>query len=260
MCFSFKASVFAGSLAYLAVILCWIRNGTYRDRWHSIWILLLGSMQWYDAYFWYLHDNGHDLNQCTFDNWLVTLMAFVTIMLEPIGNLAGYMYSTKHFLGYTILIIYFVLFMVIPVSGKMFFGVQYDALCGHNHWWTDLCGTVTNTKHILYGSGRSSDGGFKCWNKYYFFGEMQDEIPLILRVMFLLGIIYPYRYSKPFLSGVINSFIICVSWFLGYIYPPSHASVWCFAASFQSIYVLLLDPYLFPQKAKISDETHKKHH
>eukprot|EP01084_Bolivina_argentea_P070039 127403_1 len=256
MCFSFLASVTTGTLAYLSVIICWIRNTTNRDRWNAIWIFFLGSMQWYDAYIWYMFDNGEDLHQCKFNNWLVTLFAFITIMLEPIGNLCASMYSTKQFVGFKTIVLYLICFILIPCVGRFIFGVLYDPLCGS--WENNkICSTITDSNHVLYGYGRSSDGNFKCWNKHYFFGEMQEEIPLILRIWFLIGIIYPYIKSEPLISGIINSFIIILSWFVGYFYPPSHASVWCWCASLQSIYVIFFDPYLFPDS---SLNTHKYYH
>eukprot|EP01084_Bolivina_argentea_P072249 131214_1 len=254
MCFSFLASIITGTLSYLSVIICWNRNITNRDRWNAIWIFLLGSMQWYDAYIWYIYDKGQDLHECAFNNWLVTLCAFITIMFEPIGNLfASMYYSTKQFIAYKTIILYIICFILIPCIARFIFGVLYDPLCGS---WSNnsICSTITDTNHVLYGYGRSSDGYYKCWNKYYFFGEMQEEIPLILRFMFLIGIIYPYKQSKPLISGIINSCIIIFSWFIGYFYPPSHASVWCWCASLQSIYVVIFDPYLFPDSSLNKNE------
>merc|ERR1719242_843247 len=85
-----------------------------------------------------------------------------------------------------------------------------------------------------------------CWTKNLFFGALQMEIPLILRVLFLLGIAYPFvRWSNPIAPGLINALILTVSWFLGY-FSDAHASVWCWAASLQSIYFIFFDAYLFP--------------
>ena len=200
-------------------------------------------MQWYDAYLWYLHDNGQDLSKCSFNNHIVTKFALITIMLEPIGQLFGYMYASKRWLGYKIIIIYFTLFIILPWIGRKVFAVQYDSYC--NAVNNNCCSIITETNHILYGYARDSNGGFKCWNKYYFFGELQEDIPIFLRILFLIGIIYPYIYSNPFMPGLINASIITLSWILGF-YSDAHASVWCFGASLQSIYLIFFDSWLFP--------------
>eukprot|EP01084_Bolivina_argentea_P137587 242320_1 len=243
MCYSLVASIVAGCLTYFAVIYCWLRNANYRDRWNSIWIFMIGSMQWYDAYIWYIHGNGEDLNTCSYNNWLVTYLALATIMLEPIANLFGYMYASNKSVGYRTILFYIFCFIIIPCYGRQIFSAWSDPKCGRND--NHCCAKITDGYHVLYAYARDSYGTFKCWRKYYFFGELQEEIPLILRVAFLLGIIYPYRYSNPFGAGIINALIIIISWFLGY-YSDAHASVWCWAVSLQSIYLIFFDTYLFP--------------
>eukprot|EP00484_Ammonia_sp_Unknown_P018878 CAMPEP_0197024112 /NCGR_PEP_ID=MMETSP1384-20130603/4752_1 /TAXON_ID=29189 /ORGANISM="Ammonia sp." /LENGTH=802 /DNA_ID=CAMNT_0042452451 /DNA_START=138 /DNA_END=2546 /DNA_ORIENTATION=+ len=203
-------------------------------------------MQWVDAYIWYIHGKGEDLHTCAWNNWLATRIGLMTIMMEPIFNLFGYMYASRKFVGYTTIFVYLFAFCLMPVFAAKLFATQ-DPKCGLRSNF--CCSTITDTYHVLYAYSQDSNGGFKCWNKYYFFGELQDEIPLLLRVMFLLGIIYPYRWSNPILPGLINALIITTAWFLGY-YSDAHASVWCWGASLQSIYLIFLDPLLFPSPTR----------
>eukprot|EP01083_Nonionella_stella_P076678 209080_1 len=244
MCYSLFMSLFTGSIAYTSVIVLWLRHATYRDRWNALWLFFLGSMQWYDAYIWYMHDNGEDLSTCSDTNWLVTRLALLTIMGEPVGQLCAYLYAAKQSIPIRTMLIYVFCFLVLPQVQRHLFSVWTDPQCGltTNH----CCSTITDGHHILYGYARDSSGvTHKCWSKYYFFGDLQEEIPLILRILFLLGIIYPYRYSNPLMPGLINATIIIASWLLGY-YSDGHASVWCWGASLQSIYFVFFDAYLFP--------------
>jgi len=242
MCYSFTASIVTGTLAYSAVLRCWFRNANYRDRWNAILLFLLGTMQWIDAFIWYIHDSGEDLSTCSYRNWVATKLAFSTIMWEPAASLFGYVYASKKSVGYKTIAVYVFCFFVMPVFGKKIFALWYDAKCALGE---NFCSRITDGGHILYGLHQDSFGGLKCWNKYYFFGEIQEEIPLLLRVMFLLGILYPYRFSNPLTPGILNALIITASWVLGY-YTDAHASVWCWGASLQSIYLLFFDVSLFP--------------
>lgn len=215
---------------------------SYRDRWNAMWLLCLGAMQWVDAYIWFIHDNGEDLFSCSYNNHLATFLGVGTIVLEPIVNGIACFYQSGRRLPWHLSVIYAACFAVAPQLGKRLF--SGDPHCT-NEWISYVCATITDGVHVLYNVGMDSYGGFKCWSEHYFFGEPQAEIPLIVRIAFLIGIIYPYRYSVPLAPGIINVLIITASWFIGY-YSDAHASVWCCAASFQSLYFVLFDAWLFP--------------
>ena len=45
-----------------------------------------------------------------------------------------------------------------------------------------------------------------------FWGELSVEIPLVLRMAFLVGMVYPYLFTVPTASGLLKSFILTATW------------------------------------------------
>eukprot|EP00854_Cymbomonas_tetramitiformis_P013357 gene13357-15784_t len=71
------------------------------------------------------------------------------------------------------------------------------------------------------------------------------EIPLLLRLAFVLGMVIPYvKYVEPAEAGFAHASILVVTWLYGF-FSDSHASMWCFANVAQGI-LMLLDPYIWP--------------
>ena len=99
-------------------------------------------------------------------------------------------------------------------------------------------------QHLLIGIGTDPAGGGKCWREHLFWGVPSDEIPLFLRVCFLLGMLYPFIQQVPTASGLLSCVILTATWLFGYV-SDAHASVWCLAAVTLCI-TFLADPYLFP--------------
>ncbi len=70
MCYSFEASVFAGSISYISSFILLARNQEY-DRWLALFILSFSSIQWAEALLWKNLDN-------------VSVNLFITEWLIPI--------------------------------------------------------------------------------------------------------------------------------------------------------------------------------
>jgi len=90
--------------------------------------------------------------------------------------------------------------------------------------------------------------------KNIFWGQETSEIPLVLRFLFLVGMIYPYLSMTPIICGLLQCLILTVAWLIGYM-STSHASVWCLANCAQCI-SMILDPYIFPPQ-DLSSKTSK---
>ncbi|KAJ5077860.1 hypothetical protein M0811_05550 [Anaeramoeba ignava] len=88
---------------------------------------------------------------------------------------------------------------------------------------TQGCSTLTPQGHILW------------------FGI---EIRISLRVLFLIGIMWPCLFMKPFIAGLSYIAFISGVWLYSTLYTDAFGSNWCFSATFCSI-LLLFDPFIF---------------
>eukprot|EP01065_Artemidia_motanka_P035569 TRINITY_DN43482_c0_g1_i1.p1 TRINITY_DN43482_c0_g1~~TRINITY_DN43482_c0_g1_i1.p1 ORF type:complete len:686 (+),score=181.52 TRINITY_DN43482_c0_g1_i1:66-2123(+) len=236
MCWSFEASVFGGVIAYTGATTALLRNASPRDHWNAIFMFVVGSMQWIDATLWWL-EAREGLAACTALNTITTIAANWVIMAEPCSQLLG-----RHVAGVRAsrmeVMVYAVVFVLVPLSAVTRFS---NADCARS--WSS-CSRLTPGRHIIYAPGRDMDGGSKCYRHNIFWGDFQFEIPLLLRVCFLLGMLYPLLWMRPIGSGVIQSLLLTATWLVGYS-TDGHASMWCLAASGLGLW-LLLDAYIFP--------------
>eukprot|EP00005_Dracoamoeba_jomungandri_P004457 CAMPEP_0174252230 /NCGR_PEP_ID=MMETSP0439-20130205/1791_1 /TAXON_ID=0 /ORGANISM="Stereomyxa ramosa, Strain Chinc5" /LENGTH=686 /DNA_ID=CAMNT_0015332741 /DNA_START=335 /DNA_END=2395 /DNA_ORIENTATION=+ len=120
---------------------------------------------------------------------------------------------------------------------------------------TPCCCTVSEKGHLLWGLGETPSGEVSCWRENYLWGKWTSEVPLIIRVLYLIGITYPYTFSNPPMADILQILIITITWMIGYL-SDSHSSVWCLANVAQ-IVVMLLDPYLFPPPIPCPVDTKK---
>lgn len=75
-----------------------------------------------------------------------------------------------------------------------------------------------------------------------FFGSR--EIPLGLRLAYLLGMVIPYLQVKPRAAGFAHGTILTGTWMIGY-FSDAHASVWCLANVAQGL-LMLAEPAIWP--------------
>lgn len=236
MCWSLPVSITAGIFAYATAAGIAIRRKTRRDIWNSIFLFVFGTMQWIESVIWFL-EGKEDLTLCSTPNRVFTEIGFAVIMLEPIANLIGRCYYNWKLPNVAEWIIYPIVFIAMPVY---FARIQNrDAA---KHICTEACSLLTDDRHIIFSIVWDSFGTNKCWKSNCFFGEFTYEIPVILRLAFLAGMVYPYWDMRPRLLGVLNSAVLTITWLVGY-FSTSHASVWCLANVVQGI-VMILDPYI----------------
>ena len=268
MCWSYEVSLVTVTIVVSSVVLMLIRRASRQDVGNALWCSVFGSMQiidlllwvffffffffcglflWiYGFFFFFLpmiqsfffspkmeNDQG-DLKSCSMSNQRITRYGFYIISLEPIASLLSRMYINKQFYPKTLLV-YIFFFIILPWIGR-------DYL---NDWCSDTyCTHLTEEGNLILGLGVDEKNGLACWMKYFFFGEHQTEIPLLLRVFFLVGIFAPFLGDVPLLKGLIHASIITITWLIGF-FSASHASVWCMANVAQCL-LCAVDPYLFP--------------
>ena len=71
MCYSYEASVFAGSVSYISSFILMTRNQGY-DRWLALFILSFSSIQWAEAALWKNLDNV-EMNQFI-TSWIIPII------------------------------------------------------------------------------------------------------------------------------------------------------------------------------------------
>ena len=188
------------------------------------------------------------LSKCSFRNELITQFGWYTIMFEPLASLLcrnhvrGESASRKEW------ITYISIFIVSP-----FFARHVISSCTGEY-----CAMLSKAGNLLLGLGIDSSGGIACWLKHVVFGEAQAEIPLVLRVTWLVGIVYPFLTTgKPYARGLVHASVITITWMVGF-FSESHASMWCLANVVQ-IVIMVADPYIFPTtEAKVIVRRGKK--
>jgi len=165
----------------------------------------------------------------------------MVILLEPLGCLAGSMYARKQWCTKREFFVYVVANLFVAFLIGYIFLPEKCARGGIP------CPYVTSGHHILYSIGTHKGYlGPVCFREYVFAGGLTSEIPLALRISFLLGMVYPYiAYSKPLAPGLLQSLILTCTWFIGYM-SDAHASVWCLANVAQVV-TMYMDPYWFPR-------------
>ena len=218
MCWSFEVSLVTTFLVYPTVFYLFRRNSSPRDRWNATFLFIFGSMQLIDLLLWSL-SKYESLSDCSFINRLITRMGYYIIILEPAASLlARHLYGKKA--SWKEGIIYFILIWLLPYLSRDFFLFPQCQM--------RYCTKITESNHLLFGIGLHEDGSHKCWKTSWGWGEFTDEIPLLLRIVFLATISYPYLFMKPFFSGALQIMVIVGAWIVG-LMSDSHASVWCLA-------------------------------
>lgn len=218
MCWSFEVSLFTCILVYSTFFYLLYRKHSPRDKWNAIFLLIFGSMQLIDLILW-TFAKYEDLSQCSLANRIVTRFGYYIIVLEPFASLvsrtaSGIKPSKKE------LMVYLMVCVILPTMSRIYLLFPDCKMI--------YCTQITNEKHLMLGIGVNRDGSGRCWREGYIWGDYTDEIPVMLRLGFLITICYPYLYMKPFFSGLIQIVIITGTWLLGF-FSDSHASVWCLA-------------------------------
>ena len=218
MCWSFEVSLVTSCLVYSTVFYLYRRNASPRDRWNAIFLFIFGSMQFIDLLLWSL-SKYESLTDCSFINRLITRMGYYIIIFEPVSSLfARHLYGEKT--SWKERFVYFILIGVLPYLSR---DVFLFPECQMRY-----CTKITEKNHLLFGIGLHQDGSSKCWKTSWGWGEFSEEIPLLLRIIFLTTISYPYLFMKPFFSGFLQIMVLIVSWLIG-LMSDSHASIWCLA-------------------------------
>jgi len=86
MCWSLEVSVIVGTLSYVIAAYLWTRN-YLNDRWHSIFIFTVSTIQFLEAIIWYMNKNGVDTSNVT--KIVIMFLIPLVLSLEPISALFG---------------------------------------------------------------------------------------------------------------------------------------------------------------------------
>ena len=216
MCWSFEVSLFTCVLVYSTFFYLLYRRHSPRDKWNAIFLITFGNMQTIDLILWYLSKH-EDLNQCSQINRIITRIGFYVICAEPFASLMGRI-SANIKASKLEWFAYLLICIAAPAVSRNY--ILYPD-CKQIY-----CTQLTPNQHLLFGIGVHNDGSTRCFKDAYLWGEYTTEIPLIIRLGFLLTICYPYLYMKPFFTGFIQINILIISWLFGY-FSDSHASIWC---------------------------------
>jgi hypothetical protein len=252
MCWSLEVSLATSALVLIAAPSLFLRNATPRDRGNAFFLLVFGSMQMLDAALWSLGQR-EDFLDCSSDNQRLTRLAGLVIMLEPFAALfsrsfvTGKLPSAREFAAYL---------ANLSLSGThvllAYLGGQGDCCPFGTHI---ACTHITPGGHLMYSPRRGSydelgrfqgkaTQHFRCWRQHLFFGDQVEELPLMLRISYLVFMCYPYLGYHPRPSGLVQIAILSITWCVG-LSTDAHASMWCLANVAQ-IATMALDPYFFP--------------
>jgi len=218
MCYSLEASLFATIIVYATFFYLLYRKHSPRDKWNAIFLITFGNMQTIDLILWYF-SRHEDLSQCSKLNQIFTRLGFYVIVAEPFASLMGRASAGLKPNRLEILV-YFLICLLGPGLSRNYF--LYPE-CKQTY-----CAQITSDQHLLLGIGLHPDGTNRCWREGYFFGEFSGEIPLVIRIGFLITIAYPYLFMRPFFNGLVQILILTITWLCGF-FSDSHASIWCFA-------------------------------
>jgi hypothetical protein len=215
MCWSLEVSLFTTVLVYISVFVLWKRNAI-NDRNNAIFLMTFGSMQLVDLIFWVLYDFDRLGCERYGANHIMTLAAGTIIMLEPFASLAGRIYRLKTFPTVLETMTYFASFVLYTMYLRI-----TPSPCV-------VCTSLSDNSHLRY--FYHIDG---CTNWL--------EVPLSLRIMFLIGMVYPYTSMRK-KSAIMQITILVATWIVGYL-TDAFSSMWCLTNVFQ-IVTMLADPYV----------------
>lgn len=249
------------ALVIVAVPFLLWRRASARDIHNGIFLGMFGLMQILDAGHWanerwggaVLQPGPAAVQTCPGWNRSLTVVGGTVIMLEPWACLVGRMVAAKRWASLKEFAAYVVAFVLTPWA-CLFVGTLPDGCQG-----TDACTMLSYDGHLLYSPGVDSSGNVGCWRKHVVFGEASTEIPLLLRVFFLAGMVYPYlsRDTRPpMAAGMLQSAVLITTWLYG-LMSGGHASMWC-VANVAQILTMVADPYLFGVRISGSPVEHGK--
>lgn len=201
MCWSPGVSAATSMLVAVVVGVLYQRN-RQNDRWNAIFLGVFGSMQVVDYMLWY----EDDINACSETNQVITRIGACVILLEPLASLVGMALFIQR--QRRVVAMECCFYGSLAIVTLMFY-TRGERLC------TSLSrgGHLVYFSHPTYG-GSWCDGG--------------TEIPMFLRVLYLVGMAYPYVYMKPQWLSRLHILILSCTWLIG-VTSDAHASVWCLA-------------------------------
>jgi len=236
-------------------------------------------MQLVDALLWWEQGSGMGLEACSMLNRIVTRAGIGIILLEPIAALIGTSMIAKKKPSLLEVILYSTLFIATPMVGTTYAPglpspipchAVVEGACDPSHFpkhWGNLlfdlhtpcvCSSVTPSGHIRYGGldvlyhslHTPLDQVRSCAVPSAAGPTVvrgSDEIPMVLRLAFLLSMAVPYATKvKPSSCGLSHAAILVATWMYGAM-SDSHASMWCVANVLQGA-LMLAEPLLWPAK------------
>ena len=115
MCWSLEVSVFTGLASYCVAFYIWLRN-IGNDRWNSMLLFVVASIQWMDAIIWYA-DKIKKLD-ASFVRITLHYLIPLILSLEPVASLYGASYMGNQIDTYDIVIYSCMfLFLLVTLSG-----------------------------------------------------------------------------------------------------------------------------------------------
>ena len=223
MCWSFEVSLITTFIVWVSVLIMIIRRAR-NDLWNALFLAVFGSMQAVDAAFWKL-----DLSECSSLNSFISHIAAIIILAEPFAALFGPLASYGRWPTSTEFSLY--CFLVLGCTNLMWVGAD-DCL---------LCTFKNGAEHLLYFSHPKGCPG---WFSIASFPNISSAIPIELRVIFLLTMIYPYiMYMQPRFMGILQASILMTTWSIGIIFGDAFGSIWCLTNVAQA-FTMIADPYV----------------
>eukprot|EP00873_Tetraselmis_striata_P025643 jgi/Tetstr1/445907/TSEL_033536.t1 len=252
------------------------RNGP-RDRGNAVFLGVFGSMQLIDALLWWEQGGGMGLEACSTLNRVVTRAGIGIILLEPIAALIGTSMIAKKKPSLLEVMSYAALFLLTPLAGTTYAPglptpvpchAVVEGACDASHFpkqWGNLlfdlrapcvCSSVTPQGHMRYGGldvlyhslHTPLDEVRSCAVDNPAGPAVvrgSEEIPMVLRLAFLLSMAVPYATKvKPASCGLSHAAILLATWVYGAT-SDAHASLWCVANVVQGA-LMLADPLLWP--------------
>uniref|UniRef100_A0A7S3YMN9 Amine oxidase domain-containing protein n=1 Tax=Lotharella globosa TaxID=91324 RepID=A0A7S3YMN9_9EUKA len=193
-----------------------------RDVRNCIFLSVFGSMQFMDAYMWYVANQ--EGSTCTMESSLSKMLEYSILMLEPISALLGHCVSQNKTPVKTI-IVYAITFILVPILSKKMSPASCKPDCG-----------------VEAGD---------CWPSFIFFGPLSREVPMALRTLYLVGVVYPYTLIRPMLASILY-----VTLLLSFYSPPDkEMRAW---ATIALSLFMVMDPYVFKLKPGHPDQFNAK--